>query len=92
MAEDDASERTLGFEFPLNLTDHGSVLQFRQRYALAVLCYSTNGEGWIDKCNFMNGTAHGGAHRLMLAVLRFHIGFVIAMEIRKYCSNEKCNT
>ena len=56
MAEEDRHAMTQGVEFPLN--DDESILQFRQRYALVVLYYSTNGDSWSERCGFMNEYAH----------------------------------
>ena len=59
MAEVDVSDFTLGLGFPIDVTDHRTIIQFRQRYSLAVFYYSTNGDdSWLEKCNFMNPTKH----------------------------------
>ena len=49
MAEGDSSDLSLLLSSPA---------QFQQRYALSVIYYSTNGDQWFNKCNFMDPTLH----------------------------------
>lgn len=56
MTEIDAHNSTASLSFPLNDTD--SMLEFRQRYALVTLYYSTGGEQWVDRCNFVSANLH----------------------------------
>lgn len=58
MAEMDVHDATADLEFPLNNTDITSILQFRQRYSLVTFYYSTNGEEWVDRCNFLDPALH----------------------------------
>jgi hypothetical protein len=56
MADIDAQNSTLESSFPLN--DISAMLQFRQRYTLATFYYATNGEQWLNQCNFLTPDLH----------------------------------
>jgi hypothetical protein len=57
MAQEDEHPTTASLSYPLNQTDL-EVLQFRQRYALVTLFYSTGDEKWKDPCNFLTPSLH----------------------------------
>jgi hypothetical protein len=57
MAEEDEHPTTASLSYPLNQTDL-EVLQFRQRYALVTVFYSTGDETWKDPCNFLTPSLH----------------------------------
>lgn len=57
MAQEDEHPTTAKLSYPLNQTSL-DVLEFRQRYALATLYYSTGDEKWKDRCNFLTPSLH----------------------------------
>lgn len=64
MAEEDRRVEIFNWTFPLPQNDENaeedvsSILQFRQRYALVTFYYATNGEKWLDRCNFLDPDLH----------------------------------
>jgi hypothetical protein len=57
MADKDEHPTTASLSYPLNQTGL-ELLQFRQRYALVTLYYSTGDEKWKDRCNFLTPSSH----------------------------------
>eukprot|EP00957_Ditylum_brightwellii_P027756 2097365-Ditylum_brightwellii.AAC.2 len=44
--------------FPIQIEGHTTTKLLLKRYALAVFYYATNGEYWIDSCNFLSPDKH----------------------------------
>ena len=57
MAAEDMHPATANLAYPLNQSSLG-LLQFRQRYALATFYYATDGDGWLNPCNFLSPSRH----------------------------------